>query len=215
MRNNQVIRNDKQPNLLIPGEILSQTDLTLNQKLILGLDFALHRKLGYNSYLNTEIAEMLGINFSYVSLCRNQLVDKNLLIKSGRSYSLTENALKLQEQSRFNYTVLQDLLFQDLSTGAKLLWSVYDSLSQGYREYFAKRETTAKKLGISVEAISKWNRELNNAGLFTEFQHKSRYGVKQTIIITCSFKSNKTPVFIYNRKKDNKGNWIPCATPLK
>lgn len=213
MHKHHVIRNDRQINLSIPGEILSRKDLTVNQKLLLGLDFALNKKLGFNSYTGSEVAKMLQINSTYVSLCRNQLVEKGLLTKNGRRYSLTGNALDLQKRSAFQYTVLRDLLNQEVGTGAKLLWSVYNSLSQGCREYFAKRKTTAYKLGVSVEAVSKWNRELNEAGLFAEYGHNSSYCTKQTVIITCSF-MHGGPMRELRREKDYKGDWVRCAPLL-
>ncbi len=213
MHKHHVIRNDRQINLSIPSEILSRKDLTVNQKLLLGLDFALNKKLGFNSYNGSEVAKMLQINSTYVSLCRNQLVEKGLLTKNGRRYSLTGNALDLQKRSAFQYTVLRDLLNQDVGTGAKLLWSVYNQLSQGFRDYFAKRKTTATKLGSGVEAVSKWNRELNYAGLFAEYHHNSAYCTKQTVIITCSFVHGE-PVREYFREKDYNGNWMRCAPLL-
>lgn len=207
MHKHHLIRNDRQLNLSIPGEILSRQDLTPNQKLILGLDFALLKKLGFNSYTSSKVAKMLHINSTYISLCRNQLIEKDLLRKIGRRYFLTANALDLQKTSAFHYTVLSDLLNQKIGTGAKLLWSVYNSLSRGVENYFAKRETTACKLGVSVGAISKWNRELNSAGLFTEYIHKSGYCTKQTVIVTCCFVKGKSTVD-YDREKDGNGSWV-------
>ncbi|WP_339650569.1 hypothetical protein [uncultured Salegentibacter sp.] len=192
MHNYQVIRNVKQINLSIPGEILCRRDLTINQKLILGLDYALHKKLGYNSYSSKEVGKMLKINTTYVSLCRKQLEEKGLLKKNGRSFCLTRKALDFEKKSRFQYAVLKDLL---------------NHLSRGFREYFAKRKTTASKLAISVEAISKWNRELHEAGLFAEYTHNSGYCTKQAVIITCSFIAGK-PCRDFNHEKDYQGQWV-------
>lgn len=133
--------------------------------------------------------------------------------KTGRRYFLTEKALDLQKRSAFQYTVLRDLLNQDIGIGAKLLWSVYNSLSQGFRKYFKKRKTTATVLGVSIEAVSKWNRELNEAGLFTKYSHNSSYCTKQTVIITCSFINGKVVREVY-REKDHNCDWVKCAPLL-
>ena len=214
MHKHHVIHNDRQINLSIPGEILSRQDLTLNQKLLLGLDFALHKKLGFNSYSNRKVEEMLKTNSTYISLCRHQLVEKGLLKKVGRRYYLTDKALDVQKSSAFHYTVLRDLLNQDIGVGAKLLWSVYNQLSQGFRNYYKKRKTTAAVLGISIEAVSKWNRELNDAGLFAQYRHNSGYCTKQTVIVTCSFIHGKAVREIY-REKDHNGDWVRCAPLLR
>ena len=72
---------------------------------------------------------------------------------------------------------------KDLSTGAKLLWGEYNSLSKGRREYFAKRSYTSKRLYSSVESITNWTKELEGCQLLKEYRHRRGYCSSQKVII--------------------------------
>lgn len=207
MNNHLPLKKDKQLNLSIPGKVLA-SDLSLNQKYILGLDFALSQKRGSNSYLHSEVGEFLGLHPNIVAKSRRALVIQGLLQKNGRNYKLTEKGLEFAEDDKGMIILPYDLYTcKDLGTGPKLLWGVYNFISRGFRDYFAQRETTAAKINVSVGSITNWTKELNQKKLLKMYEHENGYCSRQTLIVTCTFISGK-PDLDLNREKDHNGNWI-------
>lgn len=183
----------------IPFEILSNKELSFNEKLVLGLDFSLKKKLGFNQMTNKKIGEFLNLHSNIVGNCRRNLVEKQYLIKEGRKYFLTDHYKtieeseidddnKIENKDRRNIKLPFEIYHhQELKTGEKLLWGEYNSISKGEKEYFAKREYTANRLNVSIESITNWTKALNEKGLFKKYQIVTRYYTHQRRIITCSF----------------------------
>lgn len=183
----------------IPFEILSNKELSLNEKLMLGLDFSLRKKLGFNQMTNKKIGEILNLHPNIVGNCRKNLLEKQYLIKKGRQYFLTDHYKtiheaesndtdKIENTDRRNIKLPIEIYSnKDLKTGEKLLWGEYNSMSKSIIEYFAKREYTAKRLSVSVESISNWTKALYEKGLLEEYKVISGYCIRRKIIITCSF----------------------------
>lgn len=206
MHNYHPTKKDKQLSLSIPGKLLS-SGLTLNQKYILGLDFSLKEKFGYNSYSHKEVSKMISIHPNIIGNSRKALIELNLLEKKGRKYFLTQKSLKFLEDDKGQIVLPFDLYtISDLNTGAKLLWGVYNFISRGFRDYFALRETTAAKMNVSVGSITNWTKELNQKGLFKMYGHKNGYCTSQAVLVTCTFIKGK-PDLVLNREKDHNGNW--------
>lgn len=93
-----------------------------------------------------------------------------------------------------------------IKSGEKLLWGLYNSVSRGFKDYFAKRETTARQLAISVETVTKYTKSLNHAGLLKLYKHNFGYCSSQTVIVTCDI-INGEFITELNRAKDHQGNW--------
>lgn len=186
--NHQDSSIDKKYSLLIPSKILTDYSLSFNEKLILGFDFCFLDKLEYNILLNTEISKLLHLHKNIVSRCRKHLIELGILRKEGRKYYLNEIDLFIEKGDQrdlvISYWIYNN---KNLSTGSKLLWGEYNSISKGKEVYFASREFTADKLGCSVQSISKWTKELNDNGLFKSYKVMAGYGTKQKQIITCRF----------------------------
>jgi len=182
----------------VPFEILSNSELSLNEKLLLGLDFSLKKKLGFNQITNKNVAELFNIHPNIVGNCRKNLIKKGYLTKEGRKYFLTDHykaAEKLEESHKNTKNIDQRNIKipfevysnETLNKGEKLLWGEYNSISKGEKEYFAKRECTANRLSVSIESISKWTKSLNEKGLFKKYEIVSGYYTHQRRIITCRF----------------------------
>ena len=78
-----------------------------------------------------------------------------------------------------------------LTTGSKLLWAEYNTLSNSEKGYFKKRETTSKLMNVSVGSISKWTQLLLNYGFLEEYKVTSGYFNKQKFVRTIKFKRDK------------------------
>jgi len=81
----------------IPFEILSDKGLALNEKLVLGLDFSLRKKLGFNQMTSKEMGGLLSLHPNIVGSCRKNLVEKGYLVKEGRKYFLIDHYKTVQE----------------------------------------------------------------------------------------------------------------------
>jgi len=183
----------------IPFEILSNKELSLNEKLVLGLDFSLKNKRGFNQLTNKKIGELLNLHPNIVGDCRKNLLEKQYLIKEKRKYFLTDcykaiqesvinDKDKIGEKDRRNIKLPVEIYNnQELKTGEKLLWGEYNSISKGIIEYFARREYTANRIGVSVESISKWTKSLYEKNMLVEYKVISGYCTHRKIVITCSF----------------------------
>ncbi|MEO2063258.1 MAG: hypothetical protein ABGW97_09770 [Christiangramia sp.] len=175
----------RQLSLVYPAEILRQVELTPNDKLVLGFDFAFYNKRGYNSYTNIEIGERLNLHVNSVSNSRKALIRNQFLQKSGRKYYLTEKSIELFKRSD-QIILLPKNVYQhgQLKSGEKLLWGIYNSISRGYKEYFAKRETTSTMLGVSKETVTAYTKKLSQSGLLKKYTHDYGYCSTQTKIVT-------------------------------
>lgn len=182
----------------VPFEILMNSELSLNEKLLLGLDFSLKSKLGFNQITNKDVGKLFNLHPNIIGDCRKSLVEKGYLIKEGRKYFLTdhyktaEKSEEIQENTSSKDRRNIKLPFEvysnkRLKTGEKLLWGEYNSISKGEKEYFAKREHTANRLSVSVESISNWTKSLNEKGLFKKYQIVTGYHTHQRKVITCRF----------------------------
>jgi hypothetical protein len=172
----------------IPATILSNNDLSLNEKLILGLHYTFDFKLGKTIMTNKQIGQLLCLHPNIVSYCHKNLLNKRFLCKV--KYGLTVSYKHLQTKVGDKREIL--LPFEiynhyDLSTGAKLLWGEYNSISKGEREYFAKRSYTSKRLQVSEESITNWTKQLMEHQLLKSHTYKRGYGKSQKIVVTCSF----------------------------
>ncbi|MDR6546677.1 Mn-dependent DtxR family transcriptional regulator [Chryseobacterium rhizosphaerae] len=174
------------------------SELSLNEKLLLGLDFSLKSKLGFNQLTNKDVGEFFNLHSNIVGDCRKSLLEKGYLMKEGRQYFLTDHYKTIQKSEESNENTKNKdqrnikLPFEiysnkALKTGEKLLWSEYNSISKGEKEYFAKREHTANRLSVSVESVSNWTKSLNEKGLFKKYQIVTGYHTHQRKIITCRF----------------------------
>lgn len=208
MHNYHPSKKDKQLSLLIPGKLLA-SGLTINQKYILGLNFSLKEKFGYNSYSHKEVGKMVNLHPNIVGSARKALVEQRLLLKNGRKYTLTHKALEFSEDDKGQVVLPFDLYsLSNVNTGAKLLWGVYNFISRGFRDYFALRETTAARINVSVGSITNWTKELDQKRLLKMYEHRNGYCTSQTVVVTCSFIKGK-PDLVLNREKDHLGNWRP------
>lgn len=183
----------------IPFGILSSKELSLNEKLILGLDFSFGKKLGFNQMSNLEIGKLLNLHPNIVGSCRRHLLENQYLMKEGRKYFLTDHYKTAQEfetngveksenKDQRNIKVPFEIYAdKSLKTGEKLLWGEYNSISKGENYYFAKREYTAKRLNVSVESITNWTKSLFDKSLLEEYQVIAGYCTHQRKIITCCF----------------------------
>ena len=184
LRQNRVY---KQLSLVIPAVILENEGLGLNEKLLLGLDYTLTvLKDGENRLSNVELSDLFQIHVNTVSSCRSRLVKDGYLLKNGRSYVLNWEVFDkgTYEDSRdimLNYRVYCSHL---LSSGAKLLWGEYNSLSMGKNEYFASREFTSNRLKVSEQSISKWTKVLFDKGFLKVYRLERSYEKSRKVVVT-------------------------------
>ena len=179
----------------IPFEILSDKELSLNEKLLLGLDFSFGKKLGFNQMSSKEIGKQLNLHPNIIGNCRKNLLERGYLGKKERKYFLTDHyktmiESKTDEENRDQRNIKLPFEIyhnEQLKTGEKLLWGEYNSISKGEKNYFASREYTAKRLSVSVESITNWTKSLNEKGLLKEYQIVKNYCAHQRQIITCRF----------------------------
>ncbi|MEC3876026.1 hypothetical protein [Chryseobacterium salviniae] len=179
----------------IPFEILSSSELSLNEKLLLGLDFSLRSKLGFNQLTNKDVGKLFKLHPNIIGDCRKNFVEKGYLMKEGRKYFLTdyyktaEESEEIQENKDQRNIKLPFEIYTNkvLKTGEKLLWGEYNSISKGVKEYFASREYTANRLNVSVESVTNSTKSLNEKGLFKKYEIVTGYYTHQRKIITCRF----------------------------
>lgn len=183
----------RQLNIWIPANILASTDLSFNEKIILGLHYSLSKKRGYLSMNGVETGKTLNLHPNIINYCHKSLIEKGFLHKEKRIYILTDKVQKCQNLSGDNREILlpPEIYSSKMSTGAKLLWGEYNSISQGVKKYFAKREYTARRIGASEQSITNWTKELAVNKFLQEYYHKMGYSVSQRIVETCVFKREK------------------------
>ncbi|WP_303316985.1 hypothetical protein Q4Q34_03225 [Flavivirga abyssicola] len=177
----------KQLSIRIPATILSHTQLSFNQKLILGLDYTFSLKMGYTFKKSKEIGELLNLHPNIISYCRKQLLDKGFIKKKDRKYFITNLHTKFKVDDKREIIIPHQVYNNpNIITGAKLLWGEYNSISKGHKEYFAKRVYTAKRLNASEESITNWTKQLFKNGLLDKYTHKIGYCKNQKSVITIS-----------------------------
>lgn len=186
-------KNKRKLNIRIPANILSDKELSFNEKLILGLHYSLSKKRGYVSMTNVEIGKTLNLHPNIINYFHKSLIEKGFLYKEKRIYTLTDKLQELPNLSKDDRKILLpvEIYSSGLNTGAKLLWGEYNSLSKGVNSYFAKRDYTARRLGASEQSITNWTKELENSNLLSEYYHKSGYAVSQKVVVTCIFERKK------------------------
>ena len=208
MFNNLLLKKKAQLILKIPSKILSNNQLSLNEKLVLGLDYTLSLKKGYNLLSSKQIGEKLQIHSNIVLSCRKNLLKKGYISKDKRKYILTD---KYEEtpisDKREIYIPYEVYTNKKLNTGSKLLWGEYNSLSKGYKDYFAKRKYTADRLNVSEESITNWTKKLYENNLLKKYELRKGYCVSQKRIITCEFIDGKVITTI-RHIQNSQGKWI-------
>lgn len=198
----------RQLTLVLPSKILSNSLLSSNDKIVIGFDFALYNKRGYNNYLNSQLSKHLNLHVNSISNSRIALVKKGFLNKSGRNYQLTERSIEiLQSNNQIIHLPYEVYSIAKLGSGEKLLWGLYNSVSRGLYDYFAKRETTARNLGISEKSITAYTQKLYRKGLLKLYKHHYRYCSSQTVIVTCDFIKGEINNKL-NRVKNHNGKWV-------
>lgn len=211
---------NKRLNLKVSPFILTNRELSDNEKLILSLDYTFSLKMGLNSMTNVDIGELLSLHPNIVGLCRKSLLNKGYLIKDNedkRIHLLTDKLKSVElpivnEEKRTKYNSVCILPFEiynhnDITTGAKLLWGEYNTLSKTKKGYFKERLTTAKIMNVSVGSITNWTKQLSIYGLLEEYEIKSEYYKKQKIVRTVEFNREKEVInddFIFDKSDFKK-----------
>jgi len=190
----------RQLNIRIPANILGDIDLSFNEKIILGLHYSLSKKRGYVSMNNVEIGKILNLHPNIINYCHKNLIEKGFLYKEKRVYTLTDKVQEIKNPSGDNREILlpPEIYSSKMNTGAKLLWGEYNSISKGIKNYFAKREYTARRIGASEQSITNWTKELESNNFLSEYYHKSGYAVSQKIIVTCTFERKNETEELFN-----------------
>lgn len=189
---------NKRLNLKVSAEILSNTELNLSEKLVLSLDYTLSTKRGYNIITNLSIGELLRLHPNIVSGCRRNLIKKGYLIKDDndkRVYRLTDKLKSVEiplingkKDVRTIVIPFEIYNHPHLQTGSKLLFGEYNSMSKSEKGYFSKRDTTSKRMNVSIGSITNWTKELERFNLLFEYKIKSGYYTKQKTVRTKEFK---------------------------
>lgn len=181
---------DKLPLIVkIPYTILQNNELSLNDKLILGLDYTYSLKNGSNTMNGKQVSELLHLHSNIVRDCRKKLVAQGYLSKNKQVYILTpkfEEFSTIPEDKRTIYIPSEIYKHPTLRTGEKLLWGEYNSISKGEKTYFASRDYTAKRLDVSKESITNWTISLEQKKLITLF-YRIGFCTHQRLITTCRF----------------------------
>ncbi|WP_407557325.1 hypothetical protein [Winogradskyella sp. 4-2091] len=191
MGNNLHSNRNTQLIVKIPATIISNKQLSLNEKLILGLHYTFDFKLGKTSLTNKQIGQLFHLHPNIVSYCHKNLLQKGFITKMKSTYTVTYKHLQTEIiDKREIYIPYQVYNHPKLNTGSKLLWGEYNSISKGHREYFAKRSYTSQRLNVSEESITNWTKQLREYQVLKSYTHKRGYGKSQKMIVTCSFQNN-------------------------
>lgn len=188
---------NKRTNLKVSPEILTNMELSINEKLILSLDYTLSLKKGYNIMTNVDIGKLFKLHKNIVGNCRKSLIEKGYLVKDitdKRKHILTDKLRSVKiplingkTDKRAIIIPFEIYSHPDLETGSKLLWGEYNSMSKTENGYFSKRVTTSKRMNVSVGSITNWTKELDLYGLLKEYQLNSGYYTKQKVVRTKEF----------------------------
>lgn len=183
----QNIISDKKLIIIVSSQILSNEELSFNEKLILALDFTLSKKKGYNQLSNARVGLLLHLHPNIVSYCRKNLVTLGYLQKQRSKFILTEKYKEITVSDLRNIILPFEIYNSKMNTGAKLLWGEYNSMKKGKRAYFASREYSANRLNSSVESISNWTKQLNKMDFLRHYEVISGYEKKVKIVMTKEF----------------------------
>ena len=173
--------------LKIPCKLLSNDELSLNDKLILGMDYTFSLKFGNNSMNNKQISELFHLHINIVRECRKKLLNKGYITKDSHTFFFTskiEESVTSMEDKRTIYIPFCIYNHPKLRTGEKLLWGEYNSFSKGEKAYFASRDYTAKRLNVSKESITNWTKFLEQENLIS-LRYNIGYCTNQKIVTTC------------------------------
>ena len=182
----------KQLTLRIHPKILS-SKLSFNEKLILGLHYTFSKKNGYTTLSIGKMGLMFDLHPNVVSYCRKRLLNDGYVRKEGHKYVITDLYRKFETKDRREiYIPFEIYSHKDLTTGAKLLWGEYNSISGGVKQYFASRGYTAKRLNASVESITNWTKLLNDNNLLKLYSHNIGHCKSQKVVVTVDFNENKS-----------------------
>lgn len=186
----EIVDYKQKLNIIVIPEILSCDFISFNEKVILSLHYTFSTKSGYTNLLSKDIAKLLCLHKNIVSLCHTNLILLELIEKKGREIRLTNKLKELKNLSKDKRTVLIpfEIYHTNIPAGAKLLWAEYNSLSKGKEIYFAKRETTAQRLGCNIESITNWTKVLNKRGFLEGYWLVHGYACNQKRVITTTFK---------------------------
>ncbi|CAM3918653.1 hypothetical protein FLBR109950_08545 [Flavobacterium branchiophilum] len=197
---------NKKLNIKVSPKILTNRELSDNEKLILSLDYTFYLKNGYTIYTNVDIGELLSLHQNIVGLCRKSLIKKGYLVKDEedkRIHRLTDKLKSLElliieekdEETKI-YDIVCILPFEiysnsKLKTGAKLLWGEYNTLSRTKEGYFKRRETTAKIMNVSVGSITNWTKQLFECDFLKLYAVNYGYYKNQKVVRTIEFSRKK------------------------
>ncbi len=182
---------DKQLTLKIHPKILS-SNLSFNEKLILGLHYTLSKKKGYTTFSNNKMGLMFNLHQNVVSYCRKRLINDGYIEKKQRKYVITDLYKNFETKHRREIFIPYEIYsHKHLTTGAKLLWGEYNSISGGVKQYFAERDYTSKRLNASVESITNWTKQLWDNNLLKLYKHNVGYCKSQKVVVTVDFNQNK------------------------
>ena len=119
---NHQIHDGKQLTLKIHPKILS-SNLSFNEKLILGLHYTFSKKKGYNILSINRMGLMFDLHRNVVSYCRKRLIHDGYIKKEGRKYILTDLYKQIQVKD-LREILIPHQIYSDkhLTAGAKLLW---------------------------------------------------------------------------------------------
>ncbi|WP_291105111.1 MULTISPECIES: hypothetical protein [unclassified Flavobacterium] len=197
------VKFNKRINIKVSPKILTNRELSDNEKLILSLDYTYNSKKGYNIYTNVDIGELLSVHSNIVGLCRKSLIKKGYLVKDDedkRIHRLTDKLksveiLTINEEKQSKYVSECILPFEifnhsELTTGAKLLWGEYNTLSKTPNGYIKKRETTSKIMNVSVGSITNWTKLLFEYDFLKVYEVNYGYYKNQKVIRTVEFSRN-------------------------
>lgn len=180
----------------IPPKILSNIELSFNEKLILSLDYTYSTKKGYNMKTNVAVGLMFNLHPNIVGNCRKQLLEKGYIAKDDkekRKYVLTDkikNVETLLEDKRVVSLPYKIYSHLHIPTGAKLLWGEYNSMRKGKKHYFATRDYTSKRLNASKESITIWTKLLDQNNLLEIYAINSGYYTKEKVVKTRDLKDD-------------------------
>ena len=182
----------KQLTLKIHPKILS-SNLSFNEKLILGLHYTLSKKKGYNALSINRMGDMFNLHRNVVSYCRKRLLNDGYIEKEQYKYVITGLYKNFETKDRREiYIPFEIYSHKHLTTGAKLLWGEYNSISGGLKQYFASREYTAKRLNASVESVTNWTKQLWDNKLLKSYIHNVGYCKSQKVVVTVDFNKKKS-----------------------
>ena len=177
----------KQLTLKIHPKILA-SKLSFNEKLILGLHYTFSKKNGYTVLSIGKMGLMFDLHPNVVSYCRKRLIYDGYIKKQGRKYFITGLYRSLEAKDiREIFIPHQIYGSKHLTSGAKLLWGEYNSLSSGIKQYFASRQYTANRLNASVESITNWTKQLYDNKFLKLYEHNTGYCKSQKVVITVDF----------------------------